>query len=273
LFVYFVEFFAFVSFLKEKDWKKISKLDFKKNLKKKFVCVVCLFVEFVVFENVHSDCEFCDSTLIFFRLSASCFIALFAVFSISESSAKENQSSFISFFSMKKKEFEIEKKVIFTSCSSVCFFVDYSIENLFAFIFSIFELNFLIFFVWSSSAFLNLRKYGIVQKKKKKFLNVKIVTKKNVSKLCETKNSNLLLLNKFFVEIIEIEIIKKEEKKFFLFRIFCDRLCLKLLSRQRNWKFAMRHLNHWRKSESLKESSKKKEECFSKRSINIKRID
>ncbi len=48
LFICFVEFFASVSFLKEKDWKKISKFDFEKDLEKEFVCVVCFFAEFVV---------------------------------------------------------------------------------------------------------------------------------------------------------------------------------------------------------------------------------
>jgi hypothetical protein len=58
---------------------------------------------------------------------------------------------------------------------------------------------------------LNSRKYEIVQKEEKKFLNVKTVTESSVSDLCETRSSNLLLLNKSFVETIEIE--KKEEKK------------------------------------------------------------
>jgi hypothetical protein len=33
LFIYFVEFFVFVSSLKEKDWKKISKFECEKDLK------------------------------------------------------------------------------------------------------------------------------------------------------------------------------------------------------------------------------------------------
>jgi hypothetical protein len=184
------------------------------------VCVVCLFVEFAVFENVHSDCEFCDSILICFRFSVSCSVASFVVSSILESSARKNQSSFISFSSMKEKEFEIEKRIVFISCSSVCFSVDSSIENLFAFIFSIFELSFLIFFVWSLFAFLNSRKYEIVWKKKKKFLNVKIVTESSVSDLCETKSSNFLLLNKFCVEIIEIEKKEKKKRRRFYFEFF-----------------------------------------------------
>jgi hypothetical protein len=211
LFICFVEFFTFVLFLKEKNWKEISKFDFKKNLKKKFVCVVRFFAEFAVFENVHSDCDFCDSTLIFLRFSASCFVASFVFSSILKNSAKENQSSFISFSSMKERESEIEERIVFTSCSFVCSFVDSSIKSLFVLIFSIFELNFLILFVWSFFAFLNSKKYEIIRKEKKKFLNVKIVTENNVSDFCETKNSSFLLLNKSCVEIIEIE--KKEEKK------------------------------------------------------------
>jgi hypothetical protein len=119
-----------------------------------------------------------------------------------------------------KKKFEIEKEVVFISCSFVCVFVSSSIENLFALIFSIFELNFFIFFVWSSSAFLNSKKYEIVQKKEKKFLNVKIVTESNVSNLCETKNSSFLLLNKSFVEAIEIEKKKEKKRSFFCFESF-----------------------------------------------------
>jgi hypothetical protein len=58
---------------------------------------------------------------------------------------------------------------------------------------------------------LNSKKYEIVQREEKKFLDVKTVTKSSVSDFCEARSSNFLLLNKSFVEIIEIE--KKEEKK------------------------------------------------------------
>jgi hypothetical protein len=121
---------------------------------------------------------------------------------------------------MKERESKIEERIVFTSCSSVCSFVDSSIESLFVLIFSIFELNFLIFFVWSSSAFLNSKKYEIVRKEKKKFLNVKIVTKNNVLDLYETRNSNFLLLNKFCVEIIETKKKRKEKKNRFCFEFF-----------------------------------------------------
>jgi hypothetical protein len=161
LFICFVEFFASVSSLEKEDWEKVSEFECEEDLKKEFVCVVCLFAEFLVFENVHFDCEFCDSILIFFLLFVFESVA-FSIFSSTlENLASENQSS-ASFFLMKKKEFEIEKEIVFTSCSFVCSFVDSSIENLLVFIFSIFELNFLIFFVWSFSAFLNSRKYEIV---------------------------------------------------------------------------------------------------------------
>ncbi len=122
-------------------------MNFEKDLQKEFMCVVCFFAEFVVFENVDSDYEFCDSILIFFRFFAFYFVAFFIISSILKNSIKKNQSSFISFSSMKKRKSEIKEKLVFISCFSVCFSVNSSIENLFAFIFSIFEINFLILFV------------------------------------------------------------------------------------------------------------------------------
>jgi c-di-AMP phosphodiesterase-like protein len=86
----FVEFFAFVLFLKEKDWKKISKSDFEENLKKKFMCVVYFFAEFSVFENVSFDCEFCNSILIFSLLFMFKLIAFLIFSSILKNSANEN---------------------------------------------------------------------------------------------------------------------------------------------------------------------------------------
>jgi hypothetical protein len=271
LFICFVEFFASVSFLEEEDWEKISKLDFEKVLKKEFMCVVYFFAEFVVFENVHSDCEFCDSILIFFRFSASCFVAFFAAFSILKSSAKKNQSSFISFFSMKKKESEIEEKIVFISCLFVYFSVNSSIENLFAFIFSIFELNFLISFVWSLSAFLNSRKYEIVQRKEKKFLNIKIVIKNSVSDLCETRNSNLLSLNKFCIEVIEIEKEEKKKRKVFCFEFFAIDFVLDCL-RVKKIKISSYVIEE---NSNLREerSRRKKKKVFLRSSINIEKVD
>jgi hypothetical protein len=124
----------------------------------------------------------------------------------------------VSFLSIKKKKIEIEKEIVVIFCFSVCVFVNSSIENLFAFIFSIFELSFLISFVLSS-AFLNSEKFEFVQEKKKKFFNENFVIKNNVSNFCKTNNSNFLLLNKFCVKIIKIE-EKKEEKQFFCFEFF-----------------------------------------------------
>ncbi len=110
------------------------------------MCVVCLFAEFSVLENVHFDCEFCDSILILSLLSVSESVA-FSIFSSTlENFANENQS-FASFSLVRKKEFEIEKEVVFTSCSFVCSSVDSSIESLLVFVFSISELSFLILFV------------------------------------------------------------------------------------------------------------------------------
>ncbi len=43
LFICFVESFIFVSFLKEKNWEKISELDSEKIREEKFVCVACFF--------------------------------------------------------------------------------------------------------------------------------------------------------------------------------------------------------------------------------------
>ncbi len=110
------------------------------------MCVVCFFAEFSVLENVHFDYEFCDSILILSLLFVSESVAFSIFSSILENLANENQSS-ASFSLMRKKESEIEKEIVFTSCSSVCSSVDSSIESLLALIFSISELSFLILFV------------------------------------------------------------------------------------------------------------------------------
>jgi hypothetical protein len=204
-----VEFFDSLSSLKEEDWEKISEFDFEKNLREEFVCVVCSFAEFSVFENVHFDCEFCDSFLIFSLLFVFEFVASLVVSSTLENLLSEDQSS-MSFFSTKEEVSMIEKKIVFISCSFVCVFVNSSIENLFAFVFSVSELNCLISCV-KSSAFLNSEKCEIVRKKKKKFLDEKIVIKNDVSNFYETNNSNSSSLNKFCIKTVEIE--KKEEKR------------------------------------------------------------
>jgi hypothetical protein len=110
------------------------------------VCAVCFFAEFALSKDIHFDCEFCDSTLILSRFFAFEFVAFLIFSSTLENFANENQS-FVSFLSMKKKEFEIEKEVVFISCSFVCVFVDSLIESLFAFVFFVSELNLSIFCV------------------------------------------------------------------------------------------------------------------------------
>ncbi len=92
LFICFVEFFASVSSLKKEDWEEVSKFECEENLKKEFVCVVCFFAEFSVLENVHFDCEFCDSILIFSLLSVFEFVASSIFSSTLENFASENQS-------------------------------------------------------------------------------------------------------------------------------------------------------------------------------------
>ncbi len=118
----------------------------EKNLKKEFVCVVCLFAEFFVSKDVHLDCEFCDLTLIFSLLAVFESVAYFVISSISEDLSSENQSSSASFFSLKREESKAEKKVVFISCSSVCFFVNSFVESLFALVFFVLESSFLISF-------------------------------------------------------------------------------------------------------------------------------
>jgi hypothetical protein len=82
----------------------------------------------------------------FFLLSESEFVESLVVSSTFENLASENQSS-VSCSSVEKKESKNEKEVDFTSCSSVCFFVDSSIESLLVLVFSALELSFSILFV------------------------------------------------------------------------------------------------------------------------------
>ncbi len=205
LFICFVEFFSSVSSLEEEDWKEISKFEFEESLREKFVCAVCFFAEFVLSKNIHFDCKFCDSILIFFRFSVFEFVAFLIFFSILKNLANENQSS-VSFLSMKKKKIEIEKKIVFIFCSFVCVFVNSSIENLFAFVFSISELSLSIFCV-ESSASLNTRKCEIVQKNTK-FLEKSIIIDDDVTSFCATCDSNFLSQNK------NNRAVEEEEKKF-----------------------------------------------------------
>ncbi len=175
--------------------------------------VVYFFIEFFVLENVHFDCEFCDSFLIFFLLFVFEFVAFFVVSSILKNFSNENQSS-ISFSSTKNEVFVIEKKIVFIFYFFVCVFVNSLIESLLAFVFFVFELNCVIFCV-ESSAFLNSEKCEIVRKKKKK-IDEKIVIKNDVSNLCEMNNSSFSSLNKFCIKAIEIEKEKKSKKIVFV---------------------------------------------------------
>jgi hypothetical protein len=79
-------------------------------LKKKFVCAVCFFAEFALSKDIHFDCEFCDSTLILSRFSASESVASLIFSSILKNFANENQLS-VSFLSMKKKKLKLKKKL------------------------------------------------------------------------------------------------------------------------------------------------------------------
>jgi glycyl-tRNA synthetase alpha subunit len=125
----------------------------------------------------------------------------------------------MSFSSTKEEIFVIEKEIVFISCSSVCVFVNSSIESLLAFVFSVSELSCLISCV-KSSAFLNSKKCEIVREEKKKFLDEKIVIKSDVSNLCETNNSDFSSLNKFCIKAIEIEKEKEKRKSCFCFEFF-----------------------------------------------------
>jgi hypothetical protein len=144
-------------------------------------------------------------------------IAFLIFFSILKNLANENQSS-VSFLSIEKKEFEIEKKVVFIFCFFVCVFVNSWIENLFVFIFFVFELSLSIFYV-KSFAFLNSKKCEIIREKKR-FLDEKIVIKNYVSNFCETNNSNSSSLNESYVKTIEIEEEKEKRRNRFWFKFF-----------------------------------------------------
>jgi hypothetical protein len=180
------------------------------------VCIVCLFAEFVLSKDIHFDYEFCDSTLILSRFFAFESVASLIFSSTLENLASENQS-FVSFLLMKKKKIEIEKKNVFISCSSVCVFVNASTENLFAFVFSVSELNLSISCV-ESSASLNTRKCKIVQKNTK-FLEKSIITDDDVTSFCATCDSNFSFQNKNNRAI-------EEEKKKLAFRAKSMRFCV-----------------------------------------------
>jgi hypothetical protein len=95
---------------------------------------------------------------------------------------------------MKKKKIEIEKEIVFISCSFVCVFVNSSIENLFAFVFSVSEMNLSIFCV-ESSAFLNAKKCKIVQRNTK-FFEKFIIIDDDVTSFYATCDLNFSSQNK-----------------------------------------------------------------------------
>jgi hypothetical protein len=118
---------------------------------------------------------------------------------------------------MRKKEIEIEKKIVFTFYSFVCVFVSSSIENLFVFVFFVSELNLSISCV-ESSAFLNTRKCKIVQKDTK-FLEKFIITDDDVTSFCATCDSNFSSQNK------NNRAVEEEERKL-AFRTKSMRSCV-----------------------------------------------
>ncbi len=63
-------------------------------------------------------------------------------------------------------------------------------------------------------------------KKKKKFLDEKIVIKNEVSNLCETNNSSFSSLNEFCVKAIEIEKEEEKRKNRFCFEFFAIEFAL-----------------------------------------------
>jgi hypothetical protein len=120
---------------------------------------------------------------------------------------------------MKKEEIEIEKEIVFIFCSFVCVFVNSSIENLFAFVFSASELSLSIFCV-ESSVFLNTRKCKIVQKNTK-FFEKFIIIDDDVTSFCATCDSIFLSQKK------NNRVVEEEEKKF-AFRAKSIRSCVDL---------------------------------------------
>jgi hypothetical protein len=178
---------------------------------------------------------------------------------------------------MKKKEIEIEKEVVFTSCSSVCVFASSSTESLSALIFSAFELSFSISFV-SSSAFLNSEKCEFVQERKKTFFSEKLVIESSVANFCETSNSSSLSLNKSCVEIIKIEEEEEKKSNFFFFEFFVidvlfdyrQRCQEENFRKKRKKKMSFEVFNQYRESRSIFDESDAEltQEVFAKRELS-----
>jgi hypothetical protein len=105
---------------------------------------------------------------------------------------------------MRRKEVKIEKEIVFIFCSSVCVFVNSSIESLFAFVFFVSELSLSIFCI-ESFAFLNTKKCKIVEKNTK-FLEKSIITDDDVTSFCAMCDSNFSSQNK------NNRVVEKEKK-------------------------------------------------------------
>jgi hypothetical protein len=263
-----VEFFDSLSFLKKEEWKKNLESVCEKNLKEKFMCVVCFFAEFSMLENVHFDCEFCDSILILSLLSVLDSIVSFAVFFVLSDFANEKRLSFMLASWFEKKESKIEEKIVFIFCSFVCFFVNSFIESLFVFVFSISESIEWSFVVLSS------KKSEIVQKEEIMFFDEKFVIKNDVSNFCETNNSSLLSLNKFCVKTIEIE-KKKKKRKHFDFESFVIDFVLNCchVNEIENLRNVVALMKKSRKYQKIIVKKKKKKEWHLRFLINIVKID
>jgi hypothetical protein len=217
-FICSVEFFDSLSFLKEEDWKKISKFNFEKNLKEEFVCVVCSFAEFFVFENVYFDCEFCDSFLIFFLLFVFKFVTFFVISSTLENFSNENQSS-MSFSSTKKSICDREKNRFYLLFFYLRLrqFVDWEFIRFCLFCFWIELLDFLRWVV----CFSEFREMWNRSRKKEKvswWQDCHI--KHHVSNFYETNNLSFLSLNKFCITIIKIKEEEEKRKSRFCFEFF-----------------------------------------------------
>jgi hypothetical protein len=185
------------------------------------------------------------------------FVASLVVSSTLENFANETQSSESS-SSAKKEESEIEKEIVFIFCSSVYIFINLSIENLFAFVFFVFDLNSVISFE-KSSAFLNSKKSEIVRIKEIKFLDEKIVIKSDVSNLCKTNNSSSSSLNDSCVEVIKIDEEEEKKRNFFCFEFFvidflfdCYQNCQKKSAKKKKKKkMSFETFNQYEKSRSI----------------------
>ncbi len=108
-----VEFFDSLSILKKEEWNEDLKSHYENNLKEKLMCVVCFFVEFSMLENVHFDCEFCDSTLILFFAFCAWFDCLVCCFFCFIKLCRWKSIVVYAFFLTREKRIESWKKNYF----------------------------------------------------------------------------------------------------------------------------------------------------------------